>query len=258
MEITVTTNADNCRKDIQSAIDAAASAGGGTVFLPGNKTYVTSSLVLRTGVTLLLGDNAVLQQTSDENSYVRPVSTSSDCFEYVPYVPKKGHNFSPDIKWSHNWYHNFPFIYAPVGSHDFALRGRGVIRMMDCENGDDCMKLVPIGFYRCRDFAVEDVHITHYHSYAVMPFTCSGGLFKNLVIDNWSFGNGDGICLMNSRDIRVTGCKMHTGDDSVYIYSRHTGTRDAATGGIPTNLRQARTSRSTITTFARTTARRSA
>jgi len=109
MEITVNTNAKNCRNDIQAAIDAAARAGGGVVFLPEDKTYVTSSLVLRSGVTLLLGDNAVLQQTDDETAYLRPLSTEEDCFDYVPYTPKKGHNFSSDIKWSHNWYRNFPF-----------------------------------------------------------------------------------------------------------------------------------------------------
>ena len=221
MDITVDTNAKNCRAEIQTAIDAAARAGGGTVFLPGGKTYVTASLVLRTGVTLLLGEGAVLQQTADETAYVRPVTTNEDCFDYTPYVPKKGHNFSTEIKWSHNWYHNFPFIYAPRGSHGFALRGKGTIRMMDCENGDDCMKLCPIGFFRCRDFTVEGVHITNYHSYAVMPFTCDGGLFKDLTIDHWSFGNGDGICMMNCRNMRVTGCKMHTGDDSVYIFSSY-------------------------------------
>lgn len=221
MEITVNPTEKNCRADIQAAIDAAARAGGGTVFLPGNKTYVTASLVLRTGVTLQLGDGAVLQQTADETAYVRPVSTDETCFDYVPYVPKKGHNFSPAIKWSHNWYHNFPFLYAPRGSHDFALRGNGTIRMMDCENGDDCMKLCPVGFYRCRNFIVEGVRITNYHSYAVMPFTCDGGLFKDLTIDNWSYGNGDGVCMMNCRNMRVTGCKMHTGDDSVYIFSSY-------------------------------------
>ena len=221
MEITVKTNAQNCRNDIQAAIDAAAKAGGGTVSLPGNKIYVTSPLVIRSGVTLLLGDNAVLQQTADDSAYVKPASTSPDCYDYVPYSPKKGHNFSPEIKWSHNWYHNYPFIYAPRGSHGFAIRGKGVIRMMDCTSDVECIKLCPIGFYRCRDFVIEGVHITNYHGYAIMPFTCEGGLFKDLIIDAWSYGNGDGICLMNSRNIRVTGCRMHTGDDSVYIFSSY-------------------------------------
>ena len=221
MKITVTASAQDCRKEIQDAIDALARAGGGTVFLPGDRTYVTASLVIRTGVTLRLGENAVLQQTADENAYVKPASPDPDCYGYVPYVPKKGHNFSPDIKWSHNWYHNYPFLYAPPGSHDFRICGKGVIRMMDCASGDDCMKLCPVGFFRCRDFAVEDVHITNFHSYAIMPFTCSGGLFRNLTLDKWSFGNGDGVCMMNCRDMRVTGCTMHTGDDSVYIFSSY-------------------------------------
>ena len=83
------------------------------------------------------------------------------------------------------------------------------------------MKLAPIGFFRCRDFLIEGVRITNYHSYAIMPFTCAGGVFKDLTVDHWSYGNGDGICMMNCRDMRVTGCKMHTGDDSVYIFSSY-------------------------------------
>ncbi|MCR5041236.1 MAG: hypothetical protein K6C36_03925 [Clostridia bacterium] len=221
MDITVSSNDENCREEIQAAIDDAARSGGGTVFLPGSRTYVISSLVIRSGVTLMLGDDAVLQQTADENAYVRPVSLHPDCFDYVHYIPNKGHNFDPDIKWSHNWYRNIPFIYAPPGSHDFAVKGRGTVRMMDCESGDSCMKLAPIGFFRCSDFLIEGLHITNYHSYAIMPFTCSGGVFKDLKIDNWSFGNGDGICMMNCRDMRVTGCRMHTGDDSVYIFSSY-------------------------------------
>ena len=221
MKITVTAKEPNCRETIQSAIDAVSRAGGGTVFLPGDKTYVTSSLILRSGVKLLLGERAVLQQSGDETSYVKPAADTPDCCDYVPYVPKKGHNFSPDIKWSHNWYHNYPFIYAPRGSHDFALCGRGVIRMMDCTSDETCMKLAPVGFFRCRDFEIRDVHITNYHGYAIMPFTCEKGVFQDLTVDGWSFGNGDGICMMNCRDMRVTGCKMHTGDDSVYIFSSY-------------------------------------
>ena len=209
------------RAAIQRAIDEACRQGGGTVLLPAGRTFLSGGLVLRTGVTLLFGDGAVLQQTADETAYVKPASAAPDCFAYVPYVPNKGHNFDPDIKWSHNWYRNYPLLFAPRGSHDFAVRGRGVIRMMDCDSGDDCIKLCPIGFYRCRDFVIEGVHITNFHSYAVMPFTCAGGLFKDLTIDNWSFGNGDGVCMMNCRDMRVTGCKMHTGDDSVYIFSSY-------------------------------------
>ena len=204
------------RAAIQKAIDDAAAAGGGTVLLPAGHIFTAGCIVLRSYVTLQFGDGAVLQQTGDETRYVKPAGEG-----YVPYTPAFGHNFSPDIKWSHNWYHNYPLIFAPAGSHDFAVRGRGVVRMMDITDEEKIIKICPVGFFRCHHFEIADVHITNYHSYAVMPFTCSYGVFRDLTIDHWDRGNGDGICMMNCQHMRVTNCNMYTGDDSVYIFSSY-------------------------------------
>ncbi len=204
----------NDRAAIQAAIDHVYARGGGTVVLSAAKTFLSGGIVLRSGVTLLFGDGATLLQSPCRGDYVKPVGDG-----YEPYEPCYGHNFSPQIKWSHNWYRNYPLIFAPEGSHDFAVRGGGTIRMMEVTDPEKIIKICPIGFYRCHDFEICDVHITDYHSYALMPFTCRNGLFRNLKIDRWSHGNGDGVCLMNCQHIRVTGCEMFTGDDSVYIFS---------------------------------------
>lgn len=204
----------NDRESIQKAIDTVYNDGGGTVFLPSGKVFLSSGIVIRSNVTLMFGDGAQLKQTSKQNEYVKPCGD-----KYIPYKPEYGHNYSETIKWSHYWYKNYPFIFAPEGSHDFAIKGNGVIRMMDVDDVEKIIKICPIGFYRCSHFEICDVHITNYHGYAVMPFTSSYGLFKNIKITDWSYGNGDGICLMNCQNIRVTGCEMFTGDDSVYIFS---------------------------------------
>ena len=201
---------------IQAAIDEAHRQGGGTVVLPGGKVFLTAGLVLRSFVTLQFEPGAELLQDPDPAHYTKPTETG-----YEPYTPKFGHNFSETIKWSHNWYRTYPLLFAPEGAHDFAVRGEGTIRMMVITDEAKIIKQCPIGFYRCHHFEICDVHITNYHSYAVMPFTCRDGLFKNLKIDRWSHGNGDGICLMNCQNIRITGCKMFTGDDSVYIFSSY-------------------------------------
>ena len=201
---------------IQAAIDEAHRNGGGTVILPAGKVFLTAGLVLRSFVTLLFEPGAELLQDPDPTHYTKPTEAG-----YEPYVPKFGHNFSETIKWSHNWYRTYPLLFAPQGAHDFAVRGEGVIRMMEITDETKIIKQCPVGFYRCHHFEICDVHITNYHSYAVMPFTCRDGLFKNLKIDHWSHGNGDGICLMNCQNIRITGCKMFTGDDSVYIFSSY-------------------------------------
>lgn len=206
----------NDRAAIQQAIDEIFALGGGTVLLTAGRTFLSAGLVLRSGVTLRFGDGAVLLQSPCPDAYVKPQGDG-----YEPYTPRYGHNFSETIKWSHNWYWNYPLLFAPQGTHDFAVCGNGVIRMMEVTDPEKIMKICPIGFYRCSHFEISDVQIVNYHSYAIMPLTCDHGLIRNVQIKEWSYGNGDGVCLMNCQHIRVTGCSMFTGDDSVYIFSSY-------------------------------------
>lgn len=206
----------NDREAIQSAIDYVHSLGGGTVILDEGRTFFTSGIVIRSYVTLLFGDGATLLQSNNAADYVKPVGDG-----YEPYEIMFGHNYSETIKWSHVWYKNYPFIFAPEGSYDFAVKGNGVLHMADGNDTNKLVKTCPVGFYRAHDFEISDIRIENYHGYAMMPFTCCNGLIKNVKIFDWCYGNGDGICMMNCRNMRVTGCEMYTGDDSVYIFSSY-------------------------------------
>ena len=204
------------RAAIQAAIDYVHKNGGGTVLLDGGVTFLTAGIVIRTGVELHFEDGAKLLQNGDRSAYYKPVGDG-----YEPYELMMGHNWSETIKWSHTWYKNYPFLFAPEGSHDFKITGNGVIRMDECTDPEQVVRTCPIGFFRCHRFVISDVTINNYHGYAMMPFTCRHGLIKNVKIFEWSFGNGDGVCMMNCQDMRVTGCKMFTGDDSVYVFSSY-------------------------------------
>ncbi|MBR4185024.1 MAG: hypothetical protein IKQ87_04585 [Clostridia bacterium] len=204
------------RAAIQNAIDSAASMGGGTVVLPAGHRFLTGTLVLRTHTALLFEEGAELCQSPDPGDYVKPIPGG-----YEPYRPMPGHNYSAEIKWSHWWYRNYPLLFAERGAHDFAVRGPGCIRMMEVTDPEKILKICPIGFFDCHRFEIADVHITNYHSYAMMPFSSTDGLIRNVRIDGSSHGNGDGICMMNCRNMRVTGCTMMTGDDSVYLFSSY-------------------------------------
>lgn len=206
----------NDRKAIQDALDLAYHNGGGTVVLDGGKTFLSTGIVIKSNVTLLFEDGAMLLQSPETTEFYKPVGDG-----YEPYEPVIGHNFSETIKWSHTWYRNYPFIFAPEGSHDFRITGKGTIRMSEETDPDKLARTCPIGFFRAHHFEISEITINNYHGYAMMPFTCDHGLIRNVNISEWSFGNGDGICMMNCRDMRVTGCKMFTGDDSVYIFSSY-------------------------------------
>ncbi len=213
----------NDRAAIQHAIDDAFAAGGGTVELAAGLTFLSGNIVLKSGVELHFGDGATLFQSSDPDDYIKPVDGG-----YELCRPQYGHNLCPEIKWSHLWYYNLPFIYAEQGTNNFKITGNGIIRMMPDDEPEKILRICPVGFYKISDFEVSDVTITDYHSYGMMPFYCRNGLIKNVTIEKWSHGNGDGICLMNCRDIRITGCRMFTGDDSVYIFSSYKDPRGGA------------------------------
>ena len=204
----------NDRAAIQRAVDAVYSAGGGDVVLSAGKTYLSGGIILRDNVTLFFEDGAVLLQSPDPDDYVKPAGDG-----YEPYRPEYGHNYSSVIRWSHLWYRNYPLIFAPESTHDFAVKGRGTVRMMEITDPGKILKICPIGFYRCDRFEISGIRITNYHSYAMMPFTSTNGLIRDVTIDGSCHGNGDGVCLMNCQHIRITGCRMSTGDDSVYIFS---------------------------------------
>lgn len=210
----------NDRAAIQAAIDYVYSNGGGTVELDSGKVFMSTGIVIKSNVELHFGDGTMLLQSPFAEEYYKPEGDS-----YEPYTPIIGHNYSETIKWSHTWYKNYPFIFAPEGSHDFKITGNGTLRMSECDDPTKLVRTCPIGFYRVSNFEISDITINNYHGYAMMPFTCEYGLIKNVKIFEWSFGNGDGICMMNCRHMRVTGCKMFTGDDSVYIFSSYNDPR---------------------------------
>src|SRR4051812_1823813 len=58
----------NSTKAIQSAIDAAAQAGGGTVLVPAGR-YVTGSLVLRSNINLRVDAGAVLLGSQNPDDF---------------------------------------------------------------------------------------------------------------------------------------------------------------------------------------------
>lgn len=206
----------NDRAAIQLAVDTAFSAGGGRVILSAGKTYLSGGIILRSNTELHFENGAVLMQCPGKDNYVKPSNGGCE-----PYEPLAVHNFSDEIKWSHVWFKNYPFVFAPEGTENIAVTGNGTIRMDAVSPDEELIRICPIGFYRVNGVKISDITISGYHSYAMMPNTSSNILIKNVKIGEWSGKNCDGICLMNCRDVRITGCDISSGDDSLYIFSSY-------------------------------------
>lgn len=215
----------NDREAIQRAIDEVHAAGGGTVTLTAGKTFLSTNIILKSNVTLRFGDGAKLKQCTDINAYVKPTEDG-----YESYTPLYGRNFTDtSVKYNHTWYSNYPFIYAGEGTENVKITGAGIIEMTrgSLNNGNDTICVCPVGLYRVKGFEISDITIQNYCTYAIMPYTCNQGLIRNVTIQDAEFGSGDGISLMNSQDIRITGCNITTNDDAIYIFSSYDDPRAA-------------------------------
>lgn len=207
----------NDRAAIQAAIDAVYEAGGGTVVLTEGKTFLSGNIFLKSNVTLQFGNDAKLKQSANQSDYVKP-----DGVTYVAYQPKYGHNSMTGVRWGHTWYESWPLIYAGEGVTNVKICGSGTIEMTPGTSCEETLHICPVGLYRVDGFEISDITITKCSAYGMMPYTCRNGLIKNVKMQNFADSvNGDGISLMNCQNIRITGCKLDTTDDTIYIFTSY-------------------------------------
>jgi hypothetical protein len=197
---------------IHRAVDAAHAAGGGRVVVP-RGTFLTGTVVLRSGVTLHLEEGAVLLG-------------SPNLADYSPRV------------WGH---HNDITPWHLVLAEDcerIAITGPGTIRgngpafwqpdrptvwhfwKEKLERPSPMIELV-----RCRHVLVERVRIEESAGWTLHLHDCDHVRIEGITIRNTRFGpNGDGIDLTGSCDVNVDGCDIDTADDAIALktseYSR--------------------------------------
>lgn len=178
---------------IQRAIDACATAGGGTVLVPAGRTFLTSVLQLRSHVNLHVEGGAVLASTDGRQDF--PNQTVIEAHD----------------------------------AEDVAITGTGVIdgrahRFMVSElphiyRGNDWRPHL-IRFFGCRKVTVRDITLRDAAQWALTPIGCDGVLIHGITIRNdLKVPNGDGIDPDNSRNVRISDCDIQVGDDAICLKS---------------------------------------
>ena len=210
----------NDREAIQAAIDDVASLGGGVVILNEDTTFLTSNLFLRSNVELHFEDGAKLKQSTDKESFV-----VHDGKKYLKAQIYYNHDLTGAVAWNHTWYTNYPFIYAPSGTNNVKLTGNGDIELTRGKSCTDTIHMIPVAFYDSKNFEITDVTISQYSAYALQLTQCNFGLVDSVKIKGPLDSNGDGISIVNSQDLRITGCNIVSSDDSLYICSSYNDPR---------------------------------
>ncbi len=183
---------------IQGAIDAAAARGGGTVHVPAGR-FLTGALALRSNVTLHLHGGATLLASTNVEHYGARAG----------------------------------LIHAE-GGENVAVTGRGTI---DGRGGDPGPSSRPgesekellaharkrgrvLYFARCRNVRVEGITLINSPSWMQHYFECEDVVVDGIRVRNHCNHYNDGLDIDGCRDVRISNCRISSGDDAIVLKSR--------------------------------------
>jgi len=192
---------DGATKDtqaLQAAIDAAERAGGGTVYFPPG-TYLSGTLFLKSNVTLHLEAGATLLGSTDIKDYASHRSLIH----------------AEDVR-----------NIAITGRGTIDGQGGGAVEGSQRESeSEDALQAARargkiLDFVRCHNVRIEAVTLRNSPSWMQHYFEC-----ENVVIDGVSVHNhcnhyNDGMDIDNCRDVRISNCRITSGDDAIVLKSR--------------------------------------
>jgi polygalacturonase len=192
---------------INQAIDAAATAGGGTVSFPAG-TYLSYSIHLKNNVGLCLGHGCTLI-AADGAGY--DAAEPNDPWEnYQDY--------------GHNHWHN-SLIWGE-GLHDISIVGPGRIWGRGLSRGDSHPPQAEtagagnksIALKNCHNVLLRDFSILHGGHFGILATGVDNLTIDNLQIDT----NRDGIDIDCCRNVRIAHCSVNSPwDDAIVLKSSY-------------------------------------
>lgn len=218
---------DNAQKAIQKAIDAAAEAGGGTVYF-GPGEYTTSTVFLKNNVGLHLEAGAFLYATRDSAAYTFTkgiYSTETD----VP-ILIYGENLNRisitgrgtiDGQGEQVW-EKLREVDKFIEEETENARASGVeMKRAYATNPKVCM----IYLVNCKDVKVLDVTLTRSPNWTLHLANCDRVNIRGIYLySSLEKGvNADGIDIDGCRDVTISDCVVHTGDDAICLKSTRKG-----------------------------------
>jgi polygalacturonase len=188
---------------IQSAIDACAAQGGGTVYLPAGQ-YLTGSLLLRNNISLHLDAGAVILGSENPDDY--PIVHS---------------------RWEGKHQDTYASLITGRGLNNIAVIGRGRIdgcgaAWWQAKEKNTLAHPRPrlISFSDCSNVLIEGITAVNSPSWTINPVHCQNVNIRGVTVINPADSpNTDGINPDSCRLVRISDCYVSVGDDCITIKS---------------------------------------
>lgn len=185
---------------INRAIDAAAAAGGGTVYFPAG-TYLSFSLRLKSHIGLYLDHGAVLlaaDPQKTEGGYDPPEPNQWDA--YQDFGHSHWHN---SLVWGENLEH------ISIGGPGM-IDGQGLRRWDPKQDGEGNKA---IALKRCRNVTIRDITISMGGHFGILASGTDILTIDNLKIDT----NRDGINIDACHNVRISNCTVNAPNDDAIV-----------------------------------------
>ncbi len=201
---------------IQQAIDNCHAAGGGRVVIDGGKTYICSSLVLKSNVELYLEMGATIKASSnlaDFNLFNLPIDYDETLS--IPSYQKCDYNGRPFLY----------FIYAK-GASNISITGFGKIDgNEEIFYGKQSKYQIDGRFYPrmpllyledIKHLTIRDVTLTKSAFWTLHLVGCQDVLVDGIrILNNLLLTNCDGIDPDHCKDVRISNCYIQAADDGI-------------------------------------------
>ena len=184
-------------KSIQSAIDACAKGGGGTVYFPAGK-YLSGTLYLKSHITLNLDAGAVLVGSKNLSDY--PVTLSKVRSYTDEYTDKS-------------------LIYGE-GLEHIAITGQGMIDGNGAYfKGPYKVRPFMIRIIDCKNVLVKDVTMINSPMWVQHFMACENVNIDGITVHSLVNENNDGIDIDGCKNVRISNCDIVSGDDAIVLKS---------------------------------------
>lgn len=190
-------------KAINDAI--AAAPEGSIVNIPAGK-YLTGTIHLKSGVTLMLSEGAEIIASENIDDYDSYIPTK-DMSKYDTGAGTRNANVTSDIRWT-------KALILGVGVDSVTICGKGVIdgRHVVDSLGEESMRGPhTILIAESKNVNVSGLHIRRSSNYAVLGYE-----LVNSVVDSLTIEEGwDGVHIRGGENLVIKNCDIKTGDDAV-------------------------------------------
>jgi len=194
---------------VQSAIDACAGDGGGTVLVPSG-VFRVGTLELKSNITFHIAAGGKLLGSAEGKDY-----------HAVDSIPLKGDSTLEDGNWA--------LLYA-VNATNVTIEGPGTIDGQGIQFHSAVRGTSPpsglggskrpyhLLFYQCENLRVRDIDLLESAYHSIRVIRCKRVHMDGIYIHNRVNGNNDGFHFVSCEFVTVTNCTVLSQDDACALF----------------------------------------